>query len=247
VFGYVDQDRYHLLQLGAVRRLLRVADGAVQSLWQDIAPFRTDRMGLVTVDSLGGELRLYLDGAPLTVLEAAGCMTGAVGLASSLTAGVRFGGVRVSAPRWASYHEFDRDQTLPAGARVRLHAGNPLAASTAEPGVAERFAASLDDAGRLRLAPRAAELRLRGPDGREHTRRLLPDQAYTPVAVQAIRKADATAFFIAAPIPPGAYRLIMTYRRDNRPSDALVLSENGIQSPEVATIAFSIADRAGVP
>jgi hypothetical protein len=226
--------------------LFYVVDAGSSSdiLWQDAVPLRTDRMGLVTVDAIAGELRLFLDGVPLTTVENAGTMAGRIGVASSLTAGTRFGGVRVALPRWTLYHEFDRDRVMPAGTRLRLHAGNSADAPPADPGVIPRFVASLDDAGRRRLPESGAELRLTGPDKRQHLRRFLPDSAYSPVAVDVLRKGDGTAFWMTAapaPLPPGEYRLASTYRRDNRPTDPLVLSENGVQTPEAVTVAFSLA------
>jgi hypothetical protein len=218
VFGHVDEQHYHLLQLGpAGRQLARVSGSSSDILWQDAVPLRTDRMGLVTVDAIAGELRLFLDGVPLTTIENAGAMAGRIGVASSLTAGMRFGGVRVALPRFALYHEFDRDRVMPAGTRVRLHAGNPADAPPPDPGVIPRFVSSLDDAGRRRLPEAGAEL----------------------------RKGDGTAFWMTAapePLAPGEYRLASTYRRDNRPTDPLVLSENGVQTPEEVAVAFSLED-----
>jgi hypothetical protein len=126
---------------------------------------------------------------------------------------------------------------------VRLHAGNAADAPPADPGVIPRFAASLDDAGRLRLPGAGAELRLTGPDKRQHLRRFLPETAYSPIAVNVIRKGDDIAFWMTAapePLPPGEYHLTLTYRRDNRPTDSVILSENGVQTPEEVTVGFSL-------
>jgi hypothetical protein len=66
---------------------------------------------------------------------------------------------------------------------------------------------------------------------------------YSPVTFNVLRKGDGTAFWMTAapdPLLPGGYRLAATYRRDNRPTDPLVLSENGVQTPENVTVGFSL-------
>jgi hypothetical protein len=68
----------------------------------------------------------------------------------------------------------------------------------------------------------------------------------TAVAVRALRKADGTGFFLFVPaanavgshLTPGAYRLRLTYRRDNRVAiaNSQVFSQAGDTGPEVVTL-----------
>jgi hypothetical protein len=72
------------------------------------------------------------------------------------------------------------------------------------------------------------------------------DAPYTDVQVKVLRKADGAGMMIVAPgstpsgslLPQAEYRLLFTYRRDNRTKDpnSDVLSEAGITSPEVVTL-----------
>ena len=68
----------------------------------------------------------------------------------------------------------------------------------------------------------------------------------TPVTSKVIRKADGAGLFIVSPaqnsagsqLPQGDYRVVFTYRRNNRSfdPDSDVLSEAGVTTPEVATL-----------
>jgi hypothetical protein len=69
---------------------------------------------------------------------------------------------------------------------------------------------------------------------------------YNEIVFNVLRKADGSGFMIGSPgptpsgsvLPEGQYRLVFTYRRDNRTKDpnSDVLSEAGNTSPEVATL-----------
>jgi len=73
------------------------------------------------------------------------------------------------------------------------------------------------------------------------------DPKYNEVQIGVLRKADGSGLMIVSPsvltpsgslLPEGDYRLVFTYRRDNRTKDqnSDVLSEAGDKSPEVATL-----------
>ena len=110
-----------------------------------------------------------------------------------------------------------------------------------------RFIASPGDPGHLQLPPEGVALQLVRPDGAEvHARQFVPDADYAEVsqdALQIIRKADGTAFFIMVlpadsliipPLTAGQYRIELLYHRDNTSSrpDSTILSEAGNTSPE---------------
>jgi len=200
------------------------------------------------VDCVGPQLAVYVDGVELATLEDADLPSGRAGLYCWGNTGARFTEVRVAEPAWSTYHVFSGEERLPAGTRLRLYAGNALAAPPAEPNTERRFVASLDEGGRARLRGPGAELRVVDPAGSVgHSRRFLPDDAYDDLAnVKVLRKADGTGLFLFLPaatpigsrLPPGQYRLAFTYRRDNTAVDAdsIVYQEVGNSEPETAVL-----------
>jgi hypothetical protein len=96
-------------------------------------------------------------------------------------------------------------------------------------GVAQRFVATFDERGLLKLPTAGVDLRVRAtglPDG--HQRRFLPDSAYAPIdqnQLRLLRKADSTGgFFLGMEsatspgtfvLATGEHRLNLTYRRDS--------------------------------
>ncbi len=72
----------------------------------------------------------------------------------------------------------------------------------------------------------------------------LKSTSYAEVPLRVLRKADGAGLVIVSPVasgsllPSGEYRLVFTYRRDNRANDpkSELLSEAGVSSPEEATL-----------
>jgi len=250
---YSDDDNYYRLSMDrerGYRRLVKRIAGVVTVLWEDDAAYERERRYVLTLDVLGDVLTGHLDGVRLFRVRDADLAAGQVGLYCWGNTGARFSAVRVAEAAWVPYYRFGAGEPrLPAGTRVRIHSGNAGDASPPEPNLQRRFLATLDDPGMLHFdssAPLDLRLRRRGED-RGHRRRFLPAGAYTPVAdVGLLRKADGTAFAIvvghpSSPgfrIPPGEYRLALTYRRDNgaaRPT-SLVLRQAGDALPETVNI-----------
>ncbi len=245
VFAYVDDTHYHLLvfEAGGVRRLVAVEGASQRIVWEGTGALTSHRSYCVTIDATGGELRGWLDAELLFSLEHEPLLPGKVGVACEANPALRVNELRLADPAWALYHEFDREPRTAAGACLRLHAGNAAQAVPIEAGVEARFVATLDEPGRLRLPRSRAELRLRGADGITHQRRLLPATAYSSIGPRVLRKADGAAFWLVADtLPAGEYRMKMTFRRDNRPADPVVLTERGSSDPEMATLDFSIPE-----
>jgi len=100
--------------------------------------------------------------------------------------------------------------------------------------VGERGVASLPVGG--------ADLRLVDPSGGVlHARRARSAAEYTAVPIRLLRKQDGTGMWVSpasGSLAPGAYRLKLTFRRDNRAADpdGQVLRQAGQSGPEVATI-----------
>ena len=112
-----------------------------------------------------------------------------------------------------------------------------------EPGVIRRFVAALDENGQVTLPIGGVDLRITtSNDEAGHSRTFLPETVYQQLNLDVIRKADGTAFFIVnqngVPLDSGQYRLVITYRRDNRriDPDSPVLSEADNTGDEIVTI-----------
>jgi hypothetical protein len=251
LFRHQDDDNYYRFSMdraAGFRQLVKKVAGAITPLWEDAVPYTVGREYVLTVDCLGHRLTGYLDGIEVFALDDDSLAAGGIGLYCWANPGARFREVRVAEPIWTSYYRFGAEDLLPAGTRVRVFAGNAAAASPAEAGILQRFAAPLDASGHIRLSPAAgADVRLVPPGaGAEHTRRFLPDADYAPVAARLLRKADGTGFFLLVPdsSPPGTrltaaqYRLKLSYARDNRAADptSQVYRQAGDSGPETVTI-----------
>lgn len=156
--------------------------------------------------------------------------------------------MEVAAPVWTTYYTFEREELLAAGTRLRVFSGNVSDAPVVEPGLLGRFAAALDERGRIRFSSlEGADLRLVMPrTGWGHRRLFLPDSAYSPVAARVMRKADGTGLFVTVPqaaapgtrLAEGQYRLQLTYVRDNKASDpgSQIFRQAGNSSPESVSL-----------
>ncbi|HEX7185099.1 MAG TPA: hypothetical protein VF756_24940 [Thermoanaerobaculia bacterium] len=219
------------------RRLVRMKEGKAEVLWEDSLRPEAGREHAVTIDVSGDRLVGLVDGVELFDL-AAGPAGGRVGLAVRRSPGARFGEMRWAAPEWSCWHAFGEEEWLPAGTRVRVHAGPPSGPAS-EAGLTFRSAALTGESGRLRLSSRGAELRLVRPDGTPgHARTFLPGAAYAPVPFDVIRKADGTGLFLVPRGPEGAagpLRLKLTYYRD-RPEAGRRFSQAGDRSAERVAI-----------
>ncbi len=252
VFRYLDEDNHYRFSMDrerSYRRLIKRVGGAVTVLWEDSERYVQGRPYLVTVDCIGHQLAVYVDGVELVTLEDADLPSGGAGLYCWGNTGARFTEVRVAEPVWSTYYVFSGEERLPAGTRLRLYAGNAIAAPPGEPNTERRFVASLDEGGRARLRAPGAELRVVDAAGSVgHSRRFLPDDAYEDLAnvVKVLRKADGTGLFLFLPaatpvgsrLSPGQVRLAFTYRRDNTAVDAdsIVYQEVGNSEPETAVL-----------
>ena len=250
---YADDDNYYRLSLdrqGGYRRLVKRVNGVVTVLWEDGVRYEVGRRYVLTLDAVGDVLTGHLNGTQLFRVRDPDLAAGRIGLYCWANTGARFAEVRVAEADWIPYYRFGAvEPRLSAGSRVRVHSGNERDAGPAEPNLERRFIATLDDPGTVHFDPSGPvdlRVRRRGQD-RGHRRCFLSGDAYTAVDdVRVLRKADGTAFAIVldhpsppgSRIPPGEYRLSLTYRRDNRAArpDSLVLRQAGDQSPETVNI-----------
>jgi hypothetical protein len=246
---YQDKDNYYQFSMDKAnkRRLVKRVAGEVKELWADELPYALGREYVVTLDCVGEWLTGYVDGLPLFKVEDSTFMAGRIALYCLANSGARFREVRVAAPVWSNYYAFRREVLLPAGTRVRLHAGNRENAPPLERGVVPHFIAALDERGRLQLSANGADLRLVASNGTiGHSRRFLPNDHHTTVGAKVLRKADGTGLFVLVPgataagtaLVAGQYRLNMTYHRNNLAKDphSQVFSEAGNKSDEHVTI-----------
>ena len=230
VFRYADPGNHYRFSMDSdmsYRRLVRIQDGACTVLWEDGGATGTGRDYLLTIDAVGDLLSVALDGSPLCTVIDAAHQAGRIGLYCWWNPAARFREVRVAAPEWVPWCTLGDEPLRSAGAVVRIHAGANQA-GLAEPGwpdgLDHRYAAGLDDRGRLTLSRSRADLRLRDPAGKPgHTCSFLPPDAYADVPIRVLRKADGTGialFPAAGPLQPGHHRLHLEFRRDNRAVDA---------------------------
>ncbi len=224
VLRFADAAHYLAFWLDAEqgqRRLVRTDGGISEVLWQDGVRPAAGREHAVTIDAVGDRLVGFVDGVPvfdLAVPDAAPAPLRA-GVAVWRSPDARCHEVRLAVPAWTLWHAFGDEERLLAGTRVRVHAAPPVSSGPREPGVVLRSAALAGESGGLRLSTRGADLRVVAPDGAVgHTRGFLGPDAYAPVSVQVIRKADGTSVFL---LPGGdaaarSVRLQLTYHRDRQ-------------------------------
>jgi hypothetical protein len=269
--GAGDHYRFSMDRDGGYRRLVRVEGGEVTVLWEDALAYALDRDYLLTIDCVGELLRGFLDGEPLFELTDAAHAAGRVGLYCRRDGAARFREVRAAAPVWTPWCVLGAEEPLPAGARLRVHAGRDPGDAGGQggpgqqggpgdrggqpdpEGVRHRYAAKLDDRGRISLPAAGAELRVRAPEGAGgHARWFLPPGDYAPVPVRLLRKADGTGvalFPLAGPLEPGQYRLHVEFRRDNRAADpaSTVLRQAGSAAAELTDLDIGWPAREAMP
>ena len=236
------RDHYRFTMDGTTRRLLRAAGGVTTELWSAPGPLFVDEWRELVLESIGTRLRVLLDGTVMVDLHDSTHPSGSVAVVGD--AGAQFAAFLVSAaaPSWMPYHTF-ADSALAAGRRVRLFAGTEadlaLPPVTSEVRRFQGFAAT--DPNARRLPPEGVDLRLRTPDGEPiQATRLHP--TYTPIPMRILRSADTTGLILlppnGSPLPPGRYRLTLTYRRDNHTLDPTspLLRESSDTTPETVSI-----------
>jgi hypothetical protein len=154
LFRYQDGNNYYRFSMDrsrSYRRLIKKVAGAVTTLWEDGVQYTVSREYVLTLDCVGQRLTGYLDGAQIFDLDDPSLTAGAVGLYCWANPDARFREVRVAEPAWTAYYLFGAEEVLSAGTRVRAFGGNATEALPVEPRVLQRFAASLDASGQLRL------------------------------------------------------------------------------------------------
>lgn len=199
----------------AYREFVRVVDGETTLLWRDEVRFEAGREYALTVDCVGTDLAVSLDGVELCRVSDDSHTAGTVGLYCRANVAARFRSVRVEVPvgGWRPYHEFTEPTPLSPGTQVRIHT-SPSPDRTGA-GIETRRR-ELTSRTLPRLPPEGATLRLVGPEGVEHQRRFRPAADYQAVSdVRVLRSADGTAFWVLVDeLVPGPYRFSFRYRRD---------------------------------
>ena len=219
----------------------------VSTLWADSVAYQSGREYVVTIDCIGDRLSGYIDGVQIFAVTDESFATGRIGLYASGNAGATFRQIMVGALQWNAYYAFSGESMLPAGSRLRIFSGNASNAPAAADNVSHRFAAGLGDPGTRHFGSDAVDLRL--VDSHEnvvHARRFFAPLNYAAVNAKVIRRADGTGLVIVVPaanapgtaLPPGQYRMNLTYLRDNTAASSAsqVLSENGSTQPEVVAL-----------
>jgi hypothetical protein len=145
-------------------------------------------------------------------------------------------------PLWTNYFVFGDEPPLQDGTQVRIFSGTAANAPARDPGTTQRFAAATDADAHVQFAAPGVELRLFDLSGNiVHQREFRTDDAFTPLAMSAIRKVDGTAMFLLLPTNApvvSRLRLAFTLTRnfgDDAP-DAPVLRQAGSDQPEVVVV-----------
>jgi len=245
LFRYQDEDNYYRFSIDRSRnyhRLIKKFGGTVSVLWEASAGYDLGRPYLATVDCIGNQLRVYLDGVLIAEVKDGDLATGKIGLYCWGNTGARFTEVRVSEPTWRPYYTFQNEDRLPAGTRLRVYAGNLQTAPLEEPNVQRRFIANLDESGQTSFPGTGVDLRIVDSTNQAfHARRFLPESLYADISdIRVLRKSDGTGFFLLIPsatsslLPKAQYRLRITYRRNNSAVDpsSLVYQEAGNSEDE---------------
>lgn len=250
MFRYQDDDNYYRFSMDrerAYRRLVKKIKGSFFLLWEDATAYQLDREYLLTVDCQGSRLRGHLDGVLLFDISDDDLSTGKIALYCWGNTKATFTEVRVADPEWSPYHVFTSEPRLPAGTRVRVYAGSPATAPLPGAGMEQRFAAGAGGTGTPRFPGSGVELRLMSSRGTVlHRRWFLADTDYSPVAAKVVRQRDGSSFLLMIPtagtagtaLKRGAYRLELTYKRDNTSADpkSTVLRQAGSKADEVAVL-----------
>ncbi|GAB89860.1 hypothetical protein [Gordonia rhizosphera] len=264
MFRYQDGDNYYRFSMDrerSYRRLVKKVNGLFTLLWEEATRYELDRDYLLTVDCQGSRLRGYLDGVGLFDVCDDDLSMGKIALYCWGNMKAIFTEVRVADPEWSPYHVFGAEPRLPAGTRVRVYAGSPTTAPLPEAGMEQRFVAGAGGTGTTRFLSSGVELRLVSPRGTVlHQRWFLADADYSPVAAKVVRQRDGSSFLLVIPtavtagtaVKRGAFRLELTYKRDNQSNDppSVVLRQAGSTADEVATLDVpweSAMDRQGRP
>jgi hypothetical protein len=244
VFRFLDTDNGFIFLLDAgsgAQRLVKKVKGQETVLWEGKGPALAGREVGLTFDAVGQRLAGWLDGVELFRQEDADLPAGRVGIFAAGGPDARFTEVRLAEPEWTTWYAFGGEDRLPAGTRVRVHAGPAAGAPPpAEAGVERRFAARPGETGRLRFPAIGAELRVVGPDGPGHHRTFVTPADYISLTdPKVVRRADGTGLvllpFGGSPLVEGQYRLELTYHRE-RSDQVHPFSQAGDRSPERAAI-----------
>ena len=113
MFRFKDEDNYYRFSMDAnlgYRRLIKIVEGVVTTLWQDTAGYSVGQIHNLALRAVGNELRCYLDGVLLFTVYDRELKQGRVGFYCSANPDARFAHVLVTdrrrnAGRWAIHDE----------------------------------------------------------------------------------------------------------------------------------------------
>lgn len=239
----LDAENFYRVELDlstGTRRLVKCLGGTFTTIWEDTVTLVIGREYHITVDALGDQITVYMDGVALCRAIELDLVRGPIGLYCHENPGALFRTVTVAPAVWAEHFVFDREQRQQSGTRIRVHSGAALGAPAIEPNVIQRFAASGIGGQSLRLPPRGATLRVVEANGTPgHRRSFIPASEYSAaMAVSVLRKADGTGVFVipqaASSFAKAEYRLKLVHRRAG--AGLLTLSQNGDSTDEVVIL-----------
>ena len=138
---------------------------------------------------------------------------------------------------WIPFYQFGKEDSLPAGSRLRVFSGSPSRPFSADPLETVRHVASGFELGEVQLASSVVELRVVEQGQPAHQREFLPDESFGALPVRVLRRADGTSYIFVpdggGSFARGDHRLRFEYRRGE---PGPILSERGESTPEVVRI-----------
>jgi hypothetical protein len=243
IFRRQDANNFYRVELdvsGGARRLVKCVQGVFMKLWGDTTPVVAGRDYCLTVDAVGDELAIYIDGVACYRGRDRDVAAGQVGLYCYANGGARFGEVTVAPLVFINHFAFGSEMPLSSGTRIRVYSGREDPAIAAETGVLQRFVTSLDEPAVAQFPTDTLRLRVVSPSGAVgHTRAFLRDAEYgNPIELSLLRKRDGTGVFLipksTVAFDEGEYRLTLTYLRAG--GGLSKLSEAGDTAAEVAAL-----------
>ncbi len=200
VFAFSDQTSYEVLRLqGGTGRCFftRHIAGTAVELGTNRRVLRTDKALKLTVERMGNRVRFYVDGALLLERTEEQPVSGRLGLYCTDQSRARFLNLTVSVPLWQNYAFFGVEDEMQAGTRLTVVGSSARAGLPAATSGKIRFAAGLEDDGRVCFRAETTQIRLLSAASKvEHSRLFEPDEFFVPAGVLVLRKQDGTGLLL---------------------------------------------------
>lgn len=229
VFRYQDGNNFYRFSIDDernYRRLVKKQNGVYSLLWEDTSQgYDSDYNQVFSIDVLGPQFSIYLNGVLLATVADGTFSKGKVGCYSWASQGAAFEQLHVLPAVWHTYYQFGKEARHPDGCRFRIYAGNASNAVEAVANLEQRYKADLDQTGQLHFKLPVQQLRLQAPKGDcLHETTFIQASEFANEPIKVLRKRDGTGLFVfkanGGNFAAGQRQLEWTFRRDNQAVDA---------------------------